>query len=343
MELEDLGYNKDYYEPAKMQVSGETEVGRVVMEHRERYVVQTAKGEYEAEITGAMRYTSQNRESFPAVGDWVLLTVYDNDFAIIRHILPRQSVISRNAVGKKGEVQVIAANIDYAFLMQAVDRDFNINRLDRYLAVCSSSAIQPVIVLTKTDMSDGQEISEMKSQLKKRLPDVPVIPLSNITMDGYDDLRQFLRKGKTCCLLGSSGIGKSTLINNLSGRPVMKTGAVSSSTSKGRHVTSHRELIVLESGGILIDNPGMREVGVTDMEGGSVQAFNRFLELSQKCRYNDCTHTSEKGCAIIEALEKGQLDENAYENYLKLEREKAYFETSVAERRKKEKRFGKSI
>ncbi len=342
MELADLGYsNRLNWE--KEQIPDGFEPGRVIAEHKERYVVQTAFGEYEAEITGNMRFTAQNREDFPAVGDWVVLAVHDTGFAIVHRILPRFSVIKRKAVGHAGEVQVIAANIDCAFLVQAVDRDFNINRLERYLAICFSAKVKSVIVLTKTDLADEERILELTERLRQRIGDVPVLAVSNETQSGYGDLAKIIEKGKTYCMLGSSGVGKSTLLNNLSGKAVMKTGAISQTTGKGRHVTSHRELIVLNSGGILIDNPGMREVGIADDGGGLEAAFDSIAVLSRQCRFKDCTHTNELGCAVLDALEKGELDGSAYENYLRMEKERVHFESTAAERRKKKKILGKVV
>jgi ribosome biogenesis GTPase len=317
------------------------EVGRIVTEHKERYVVWTAKGEMEAEITGNMRFSANSRADFPAVGDWVALTTYDADFCIIHKILPRSSVISRQAVGQTGEIQIIATNIDYALLVQAVDRDFNINRLDRYLTICYASGVSPIIVLTKTDLLSEQMLENILNSLNHRIKDVAVIAVSNQTLRGYESLRSILHKGKTYCLLGSSGVGKSTLINNLSGRALMRTDAISKSTSKGRHVTSHRELVVLDNGSILIDNPGMREVGITDVESGLELAFDQITTHAQHCKFMDCTHTGESGCAVIAAVERGEIDGKSYDNYLKMEREKSHFESTVVQRRKRDKTFGK--
>jgi len=343
MKLEDLGYT-DTLEKFRIDNGLDGfDVGRVIAEHKERYIIRTDTGECEAEITGNLRFTAQGREDFPAVGDWVALTAYDNDFAIINRILPRSSIIKRQAVGQSGEVQIIATNIDYAFIVQAVDRDYNINRLERYLTICYSSDVKPVIVLSKTDLTDQERRNEIIDQIKSRIDHVPVIAISNETGDGYDVIKSIIEKGKTYCMLGSSGVGKSTLINNLSGKTLMKTDAISQSTNKGRHVTSHRELFVLEDGGILIDNPGMREVGIADSEGGLEMTFDQILKLSGNCRFKDCTHTNEAGCAVIEAVEKGELDGASYENYLKMEREKAHYESTVAERRKKDKAFGKVL
>jgi len=343
MQLEDLGYNEQLEKFRIEQNLTEFETGRIIAEHKERYVVRTINGEFDAEITGNLRFTAKSREDFPAVGDWVALTTYDPDFAIIHRILPRFSVIKRQAVGQYGEIQIIAANIDYAFIVQAVDRDYNINRLERYLTICYSSKVKPVIVLSKIDLIDPTRLAELTESIKTRIEDVPVLAISNETQSGYETVRRFIEKGKTYCLLGSSGVGKSTLLNNLSGKIVMKTDAISQSTNKGRHVTSHRELIILENGGILIDNPGMREVGIADTANGLEITFDRILEFAPNCKFKDCTHTHETDCAVIEAVEKGEIDRASYENYLKMEREKAHFEATVAERRQRNKAFGKML
>lgn len=343
MNLEDLGYNDRLEKLWNANTLKGFEIGRVISEHKERYIVKTEKGEFEAEVTGTLRYLSKTRESFPAVGDWVAITIHDSDFSIIHSVLPRFSAIARQAVGKSGEKQIIATNIDYALLVQAADRDFNINRLERYLTICHSSKISPIIVLTKTDLIDEHATIEMLKKISTRIATVPVIAISNESQEGYDKIKAVIKKGKTYCMLGSSGVGKSTLLNNLSGKSIMATDAISHSTKKGKHVTSHRELIILENGGILVDNPGMREVGIADSASGLEITFDFIMRLSQQCKFKDCTHTGETGCAVIEAVEKGELDRASYENYLKLEREKAHFESTVAERRKKDQEFGKMV
>ena len=343
MKLEDIGYNDKLRKFSIENKLSDFEIGRVIAEHKERYIVKTENGEYEAEITGNLRFTAKSRIDFPAVGDWVALTTYDAEFSVIHKILPRQSMISRQAVGQFGEIQIIATNIDYAFLIQAVDRDFNINRLERYLTICYSAKVKPIIVLTKTDLIDQQKIAEITDSIKQRIKDVAVFAISNETQDGYEALKMNIEKGKTYCMLGSSGVGKSTLLNNLSGKTLMRTDSISVSTNKGRHITSHRELIVLESGGILVDNPGMREVGIADTSSGLETTFDRIIRLSQNCKFKDCTHTKEVGCSVIEAVENGEIDKKSYENYLKMERENAHFESTIEEKRKKDKEFGKVI
>jgi ribosome biogenesis GTPase len=343
MTIIELGYNETF---EKLRIENhleDFEIGRVIAEHKERYIVKNEKGEFEAEITGNLRFSANGREDFPAVGDWVALIKVDADFAIIHSVLPRISELSRQAVGKFGERQIIAANIDYALLVQAVDRDFNINRLERYLTISWSSKVEPIIVLTKIDLIEPHELREIIENINLRIQKVPVLAISNETREGYDSISSIIKRGKTYCLLGSSGVGKSTLMNNLSGKEKMKTDSISKSTSKGRHITSHRELTVLESGGILIDNPGMREIGIVDSSAGLETAFDKIFSLSNNCKFTDCTHTGEIGCAVIEAIDQGEIDRKSYENFLKIEREKEHFDLTVAERRKKDKSFGKMV
>lgn len=339
--LEELGYNSNIEKFRKDNNLDNFEIGRIIAEHKERYIVRTAEAEFDCEITGNMRFTARSRADFPAAGDWVTITPFDEGSAIIHGILPRSSVISRQAIGQQGDIQIIAANIDYAFIVQASDRDFNINRIERYLTICNAANVKPVIILSKTDLVDDTRLSELLNSIKNRVKDIPVIPLSNESYHGYEEIRSLIEKGKTYCLLGSSGVGKSTLINNLAGRDIMKTDAISMSTNKGRHITSHRELIILENGGILIDNPGMKEVGIADSTGGLEATFDMILQLAGDCRFKDCTHTTEDGCAVLDAVMDGRIDRSSYDNYLKMEKERAHFESSVSERRKKDKEFGK--
>jgi ribosome biogenesis GTPase / thiamine phosphate phosphatase len=343
MKLHDLGLTDQISEQIKDLDLSQFSAGRVTREHRERYIVSDGEKEYEAEVTGNLRFTATSRADFPAVGDWVIFQVYNSDQAIIHRILHRKSILSRQVIDEAGEIQPIAANIDYAFLVQAADRDFNINRLERYLTICNSSRVEPVIIITKTDLITSESIASIVAMITSRITKTPVIAISNSTQDGYETLTKILRKGKTYCFLGSSGVGKSTLINNLTGKALMKTDSISKSTNKGRHVTSHRELFVLENGAILIDNPGMREVGITDTTDGLELTFDIITRLAPKCKYIDCTHTEEAGCAVREAVENGELDSHSYENYLKMLKEKAHFESSVIERREKDKTFGKMM
>jgi ribosome biogenesis GTPase len=343
MILEDLGYDSRLEAYRKEQNIDPSGIGRIISVQKERYILKTAEKEFMAEITGNLRYSAGSRSDFPAVGDWVSFIEYEGDMVLINGIFPRKTLIERKAAGGPSEKQLIAANIDMAIIVQAVDRDFNINRLERYLTICNTTGVRPVIALSKIDLAEQAHLENLVSDVRKRIQNVSVIPVSNETRAGYEEIRNLIGSGITACLLGSSGVGKSSLINNLAGRDTMKTGHLSSSTGKGRHVTSHRELIMLESGGMVIDNPGMREVGMTDIEEGMNTTFDKIARLSSRCRYRDCTHRGEAGCAVLEAVERGEIDRTSYENYQKLQREKEHFEMSTAEKRKKDKDFGKML
>lgn len=341
MTYEDLGYTATLEEYRQTQSLTAFEVGRVIAEHRERYTVKTPDQEYDSELVGRLRFTAEGRHDFPAVGDWVAFSEYDQGKALIHDIFPRHSLIERKAVGKSTQVQIIATNIDVGLIVQAVNRDFNLNRLERYLTICNASKVTPVIVLSKIDLIEESTLQDFIAQINKRLSDVNIVSVSNQQTDGYAAVQALIEKGKTYCLLGSSGVGKSTLLNHLSGEEKMKTSAISDSVNKGRHTTSHRELIVLEGGGILIDNPGMREVGITDASAGLEATFDTLLGYAANCQFKDCTHMHEKGCAIIAAVESGEIEEDAYYNFQKMEREREHFESSLQERRKKDRAQGK--
>jgi len=342
MTIKELGYKEDLEKYRTEQNLDSFDLGRVVSEHKERYVVKTAMNEYDSELIGNLRFTAESRYDFPAVGDWVAFSEYDEGKALIHAIYPRSSIIERQAVGQKGQIQIIATNIDFGLIVQAVDRDFNLNRLERYLTICNASNVKPVIVLSKIDLISVSELESITDQISQRTKDVPIIPVSNQT-SGYAKLDPVIKEGLTYCLLGSSGVGKSTLLNSLSGKLQMKTGEISSSVNKGRHITSHRELIVLNSGGILIDNPGMREVGIADTGTGLETTFETIIGYAQNCRFIDCTHIHEKGCAVLAAVEDGEIDKDSYANFQKMEKEKMHFESDAMERKKKDKDFGKMI
>ncbi len=343
MNIADLGMTAELDAWCREHVPEEFTVGRVTQEHRERYVVSDGANEYDAEITGNMRFSAASRSDFPAVGDWVSMTCYDSGQALIHGILPRKSVLSRQAIGKPGEIQIIATNIDVAFIVQAINNNFSVNRLERYLAICLAAGIEPVLVLSKTDLVTGEEIKAALHELESRGRHVQHVLLSNTTRDGVDSILGYIPKGKTCCVMGSSGVGKSTLINNLLHSDRLRTGEISHSTNKGRHVTEHRELFILDNGGIIIDTPGMKEVGITDVEEGVKATFGEISDLGKECRFPDCNHISEAGCAVLAALENGTLDRNTYENYLKLRKEQERFQTTLAEKRKRDKQFGKLL
>lgn len=319
------------------------ELARVIKEHKERYIISDGVHEMQAEILGNLRYSASGRESFPAVGDFVSYMSFDENNAIIHQVLPRNSVLKRQAVGKIGDVQIIASNVDYAFIVQSVGQDFNINRVERYLTQVYSGNLNPILVITKVDLVDDVAIEEVKEKLLDRKISIPVYFLSNETGVGVEELLAVIENQKTYCFVGSSGVGKSSLVNRLVGGSQLETKEISTSTGKGKHTTSHRELIVLSSGGILIDTPGMREFGTADTASGIEEAFDVISELAMECKFSDCTHNQEDGCAVLEAVEQGDLDKQTLSNYHKLEREREHYQSSLAEKRTKDKEFGKMV
>jgi ribosome biogenesis GTPase len=317
------------------------DLGRIVSEHRDRYKVICGSGMMQGELLGNLRFTAESRKDLPAVGDWVAITPYDDDKALIHFIYPRSNTLERQTVGKETEKQIIATNIDGALIVTSCGRDFNLNRIERYLTICNAAKVEVFIVLTKTDLVDSAMIEDHISDLHNLNTNLNVFPVDNLLKTGIDALSKQIVHGKSYCLMGSSGVGKSTLINSLMDEERMDTGNISSSVNKGRHTTTHRELIVLPSGGIIIDNPGMREVGITESGLGLELTFDKIHELAQKCKYADCTHIHEKKCAVLEGLENREIDERTYENYLKMLKEKNHFDTSLMDKKRYEKKFGK--
>ena len=343
MTLAELGLTDEIITFIQNNKLSDSVIGRVTQEHRERYTVSTGDNEYGAEITGNLRFSANSRADFPSVGDWVAMTIYDEDLAIIHKILPRKSVLERQTVGKFGEKQIISSNINVAFIVQSIDNNFNINRLERYLTLCYSADIEPILVISKVDLSTENNIRDACRKLEIRDKKVKYILLSNLILQGLDQLFEVLQKGKTYCVVGSSGVGKSTLINNLLKKNILKTGPISLSTNKGRHISDHRELFVLENGGIIIDTPGMKELGMTDSIEGIKTAFQEIFDLSLKCRFPDCKHTDEAGCAVREALNNGLIDIDSVNNFIKIQNEQQRFSATIVEKHKKDKAFGKIL
>ena len=343
MYLEDLGYNNELEEYRNKEGYDSFDVGRVVLGHRNSYVVRTDSEDFDCELIGSIRYKANNNNNeLPCVGDWVAVSEYDKRKALIHAVFPRYSVLERKAVGVLGQAQIIAVNIDVGIIVQSANRDFNINRLERYMTICNSSNIRPIIVLSKIDLVEQNELVKLKLEIEQRIRNVPIISLSNIHEVGIDEIKSNLSKGKTFCLLGSSGVGKSTLINKLTGENVMKTGEISEVNDRGKHITTHRELITTEFGN-LIDNPGMREIGLTDSNTGLEITFDVISNLSQLCIFNNCSHKNETGCAVLEGLDSGELNSESYDNYLKIEKERMHYESNAIERKRKDKNLGKLI
>ncbi len=340
--LKKLGFNSTVEAHMNEGKYAPFSIGRIALEHKERYVVRTANGDFNAEIVGNLRFSAQSRMDFPAVGDWVAVSEYDEHSVLIHAIYPRWSTIKRKSIGKSTE-QLVACNVDFAFIVQAVNRDFSLNRIERYLTICQDSAIQPIVIISKVDLIEEEELNNLLASVRKRIPNTTVHAISNKNRTGIEELKSMIIEGKTYCVLGSSGVGKSTLINSISEEKVQKTGEISEQTDRGKHVTSFRELIALKNGGIIIDTPGMREVGITEMSDGIAHTFSSINQLSAQCRYKDCTHIHEQGCAVIKAVEEGEIDAEMYNNYLKLVREQSHFEASSLDKKRKEKGLSKII
>ncbi len=315
---------------------------RVVVEYKGAYKVKGEHGEFLAKVTGKQMFDASSREDYPAVGDWVIIEELPEQKAVIKKILPRHTIIKRKQIGKEA-VQIIATNIDVAFIVESVDRDFNLNRFERYFAIAKDGGVKPAIILNKIDLIIKEELDIKLGQIKNRFNDIDFIPTSIITDEGLSELKMYMEKGKTYCFLGSSGVGKSSLINKLLGENIIKTENISISTGKGKHTTTNREMYFLENGAIVVDNPGMREVGMTDASAGIDNLFDEITILAKKCKYVDCTHIHEPGCEVLSALKSGELDEDKYSNYVSLKREVEHYEMTELEKREKDKQFGKFV
>jgi ribosome biogenesis GTPase len=342
--LEDIGFSPWFQSQLDADKVAAHEVARVVSVHRDGFVVTNGQREVFAELSGNLFYTANSAIDLPTVGDWVYTNIYDDDtHAIIHGVVPRKTILKRKTAGKLVDIQLVAANIDVAFILQSADYNFNLRRLERYLVMVNESGITPVILLSKCDLMPQDEVDEIKESILNIAPQVTVLAFSNLSKENIDTIKGSLLYGNTYCLLGSSGVGKTTLLNSILGNEQFETQSVSKKQSKGRHTTTSRELIALESGAMLIDTPGMRELGNMSVATGIDETFSEILELSQKCKFGDCSHTNEKGCAILAAIENGELSERRYTNYTKIQKESAFNELSYAEKRKKDKDFGKLI
>jgi len=345
---EDLGYNS-FFEKSRIQLGlNSFPAARVISEFKEAYKVKNSKGEYLAKVTGKQMFKASSREDYPAVGDWVAIGELSNGRAVIHSTLPRLTIIKRKygdrtRAGERKETQIIATNTDIAFVVESVDRDYNLNRFERYFAIAKNGGVKPAIILNKIDLLSGEELNEKLTQLKNRFPGVDIILTSTLNNEGLDELKRYIAKGKTYCFLGSSGVGKSSLINKLLGENIIKTRDVSSYSDRGKHVTTGRQMYFLENGGIVIDNPGMREVGMANTAQGIDAFFDEITALSQKCRYADCTHTHEPGCEVINSVKSRKLDKEKYSNYINLKKEAEHYEMSDIEKREKNRQFGKFI
>lgn len=352
MKIESLGWNSEFENQLNSLNNDNYTPGRVIREHRNIYIVETELGQLQAEVSGRYRHSAKSLSDFPAVGDWVAMAARQGEKrATIHSLLPRKSAFSRKAIlsgskaanGGKTDEQVLAANIDTVFLVCGLDGNFNTRRIERYLSIGWDSGANPIIILNKSDVC--YDIETCVEEVKSVAIGVTILTVSAIEGTGLDELRSCISQGKTAVFLGSSGVGKSTLVNCLLGDDRLDTRGVRIADSRGRHTTIHRELIALPSGGIVIDTPGLREIQAFGDEEGISRTFSDVEELVLKCRFNDCQHQNEPGCAIQDAIASGELDESRYKSYLKLLKELAHLERrkNVKAQRQLQRDWGKKI
>jgi len=318
-------------------------IARISAVDRGSYLVRNETGEVPAELAGKFSYQVESPVDLPCVGDWVTVQYYNDDTeAIIHGVFPRKTFLRRKTAGANIDIQMIAANIDCAFIVQSCHFDFNPRRMDRYLVMATDGQVEPIVILTKTDLISHDELEQKLAITRSTAMTARVLALSNMSGVGFDELQEMLVPGRTYCLLGSSGVGKTTLINRLTGQDTFDTKAVSG-TGEGTHTTARRQLIVLSQGAMLVDTAGMRELGLLGVSDGFSQGFEDILVLSSSCRYANCSHGHESGCAVRAAVRDGELDEDRYSSYIKLKKESEYHEMSYLDKRKKDRAFGRFI
>lgn len=338
-----LGWNEWFDEQVRLHCDPSGTVARVAAVDRDQLLLLNEMGFFRAKLSGKYMYKSSASAELPCVGDWVCVEKsHVDEFGLIQGVLKRRTSLRRRAAGDSVEYQMIAANVDFVIIAQSCHYDFNLKRLERYLVMVMEGGATPYVLLTKTDLVGPEVLAAQIAQIRSAGITAPVLTLSNVTLEGIDELKGILSPGKTYCFVGSSGVGKSTIINELVGRELLETKDVSG-TGEGRHTTVRRELIILENGVMVIDNPGMREFGILGAEGGIGASFPDILAVASQCRFRDCTHTSEPGCAVMEALNAGEIDREHYDNFIKLRDESEFYQMSYAEKRRKNRDFGRYI
>ena len=341
--LSDLGFDQWFEGHLKDLRQEGRGIARISAVDRGSYLIRNETGEIPAELPGKFYFQVESSIDLPCVGDWVTVQYHNNaTSAIIHEVFPRKTFLRRKTAGQNVDFQMIAANIDIAFIVQSCHFDFNIRRMDRYLVMAADGNVEPIVILTKTDLITQDELEQKLRAVKSTAITARVLALSNVTGIGFDEFQQMLLSGRTYCLLGSSGVGKTTLINRLVGQEAFDTKAVSG-TGEGTHTTARRQLVVLSQGAMLIDTPGMRELGLLGVSKGVNQGFEDIAGFSMNCRYANCSHEQEPGCAVRAAVTRGELNEDRYSSYIKLKKESQYHEMSYLDKRKKDRAFGRFI
>jgi ribosome biogenesis GTPase len=321
--MNNLGWDEFFANHFQSYAADGYAAGRVALEYKHFYRIYSEWGEVLGEIAGRLRHEALDREDLPVVGDWVVIRRSpESDKVTIHAVLPRKSKFTRKVAGFRTEKQIIGSNIDTVFLVTSLNQDFNPRRVERYLIVAWESGARPIIVLSKSDLCD--EVEERTREIKAVVGDVPIHAVSVVKREGLDELARYLKAGQTVAFLGSSGVGKSTLVNYLLGREHLRVQEIRKHDGRGVHTTTRRELIVLPQGGLVLDTPGMRELQLWDGEGGLAIAFADIETVATQCYFSDCRHQDEPRCAIREALAEGAIDAARYESYEKLKKELTY-------------------
>lgn len=334
------GWNESLFQLKQASTYKDFMHGRVTVTHKTCYEVVSEAGHFTCELTGNMLYGREHSQ-YPCTGDWVVFQPMDDEKGLIFDILPRQKTLYRLKSGTVSEKQAIASYVDKAFIVQSLDSNFNVRRIERFLLQMAGENIEPVLVLTKTDLGFNSE--EVENALHHIAHKIPVFYTSNQSAESIDALRAFINPGETVVFTGSSGVGKSTLINNLCRQEIFQTATISDSTGKGKHTSTRREMVLMEESGILIDTPGIKLFGVTNDDTDTLSEMLDIDSFEGQCRFADCQHINEKGCTVIKAVEDGNIDRGYYENYLKLRREAQHYTTAEHEKRKIEKSFSKMV
>ena len=343
MTLEEFGYDEWFAGQIDPETEGDLTVARVTAIHKGECEVSNGEETKAAKMTGRLRHRAKSKRDYATVGDWVLVSNFDDeDFGRIMRILDRRSELRRKSAGRTTRVQLIAANIDVAFIMQTLGPGFNLKRLERYLVMVNESGIEPVVLLSKTDLLSPEELAVRLADIEERMPEVRIFAFSNRVRDGLDEVMALFEPQKTYCVIGASGVGKTTLLNNLlDDEDYLFTLPVRESDGKGVHSTTWRELITLDNGAHVVDTPGMRELGNLDVNEGIGETFDDILALAADCKFNDCAHVNTKGCAVTAAVESGELAQARYDNYVRLMKEAAFHEQSALEKRDQDRKLSR--
>ncbi len=340
-DLARIGWSEWFEERA--ECGSEDTIARVAAVDRDLLLLVDPNGTFRARLTGSYLYKHHLSQMLPCVGDWVCVEKHsDDDVGLVRRLLERRTVLCRKSAGDSIGYQMIAANVDYVIIVQSCHYDFNLKRLERYLVMVRDGGADPYVLLTKTDLVEPEVLTSQLAEIRAAGVTAPVLTLSNVTQEGIGELKRTLLPAKTYCFVGSSGVGKSTIINRLIGHEALQTKGISG-TGEGRHTTVRRELIILECGALVIDNPGMREFGILGADIGIGGSFSDIVGVASSCRFRNCSHISEPGCGVLEAVNSGDISQEHYDNFIKIREESDFYQMSYVDKRKKDRNFGRYI